>query len=622
MRITKNLAHALRQLQTTHAPGQSFWIDALAIHQNSHVEKSHQITLMKDIFHTAVEVVIWLGPDEQRQGDDIFNSVEHLYDLMLSTIDQKRKLDDTQCWLPPEDAMQELKSLAPLFLNPYWSRSWTIQETGIATRSSVLWGTSSFDFRKICPAAMMFLKYFKTQAESVGVRRELELITNLYTMYLPSPGLRRLHYVLHEARPHRATDPRDKIYAFISHPAALDAMDDFPHQRRDGAKPATDQGRTLNDNLARILAPEEPSSQSSSQSHWARLITTDLNHELRPLSPDAFSAHRLLHATSDRLEGLHRYVEGRSFVQPDYSQSLVAVYQDVAVKMIEGTNSLEILSFVQHHCPLPTVGPDFPSWIPRWDTHWTVPILGRDTCDHFAAANRKPIISPSREPGVLIVRGLFFDRVQLHTITLTRQDFLDPSRTSPVFSMASHCRVDQDPLADYPRILNHIMANPDRSQAYCKTWVAGDSDTAWTFHKDNADFLAYQLEFVYRRMKQGKATAQDWQMCESLVARGATSGNATRYAERAARACDGRRFFITKAGFFGVGPSVMEQNDSVAVVLGLDVPVILREKEKVGHASDGWAVIGECYVEGIMCGETIRAWGGPDSDDLKDIKLR
>ncbi|KAJ9613930.1 hypothetical protein H2200_002066 [Cladophialophora chaetospira] len=571
-RITKNLAGALRQLQVSYAEEDYFWVDALCIRQDDNAEKSQQITLMKNIFHMADSVVVWLGPDERAEGLDVFSVVEDVYGLILNTINSKLELVNTKSWLPPDDAEKKLKYLAPLFRNPYFNRSWTIQETGISKHSSMLWGNASSDFHKICLTAMMFLRYYKTQAETVGIRHELELITNLYTMYLPSPAPRTLHHVLHEARPHQATDPRDKVYAFISHPAALDVARSFPHGPRNLPKNDLDPNEVLNNNLARILSPQDPSSQISTQSHWARLYTTDLDHEPRPPSPDAFSAHRQLYATSDRLSNLRRYIEGKSFIQPDYDQYLVSVYEDVVRKAIERSNSLEILSFVQHHCPLPMTGPDFPS-------------------------------------------------VRLHTITLTREDFVDPLRTSPVFSMSSHCQVDKDPIPDYPRIINPIMANPDRFQAYCKTWVAGDSDTAWSAHSVNADFLAYQLEFVLRNLELGKATEQNKQVGASLIERGASTGNANHFAECAATACAGRRFFITKAGFFGIGPSTMEQNDSVVVLLGLDVPIILREKSKVGHASDGYAVIGECYVEGIMCGETVQAWGGPDGE-LQNIKLR
>ncbi len=50
------------------------------------------------------------------------------------------------------------------------------------------------------------------------------------------------------------------------------------------------------------------------------------------------------------------------------------------------------------------------------------------------------------------------------------------------------------------------------------------------------------------------------------------------------------------------------------------MPFIIREKEKYGDNFGGYALIGECYIHGLMTGDAIRAWGGPDGD-LMDITL-
>jgi hypothetical protein len=229
------------------------------------------------------------------------------------------------------------------------------------------------------------------------------------------------------------------------------------------------------------------------------------------------------------------------------------------------------------------------------------------------------VITPSPDPGVLIARGLFFDRVGLRTITLKRADFLDPNVTSPVFSMASHCKVDKDPIPDYPRVYTLISGTSDRMRAYQLTWTAGKSTSS--LHGDDPDFLAYQEEFLLRRARsqEGSGMLRDIEMLASVAQRGSTRGDARRFAAAAADACEGRRFFTTQCGMFGIGPAVLGEGDVICVLLGHDVPVVLREKVG-GHVENGHVLLGDCYVHGIMCGETIRAWGGPDGD-LRDVKL-
>lgn len=429
-------------------------------------------------------------------------------------------------------------------------------------------------------------------------------------MYLPLPGARRLHYILHQARPHQASDPRDKVYAFMSHPTAFDDASDFGFLREDQNMPENfDDTLAETRNLALILSPGPPIKNNDVL--FGCILAEDLDHELRPPSSDFLSARRMLGWRSRELHGLRRYhAGGQSFIKPDYNHSLVTVYRDLAHKIIERSNSLEILSFVQHDGPLAPTGPDFPSWLPRWDTHTDMSILGKVTCDHLAAANRRPEITPTSNAEELTVRGIFADRIDIHTGPLTRDDFLDPS-LSPVFEMVRTCQVHTHPVPAYPRA---PMGNPDRLRAYHKTWTAGYSSTA---AGEDPDWLAYQEEYLKQKLYKGKCSPEEMALLISLSQRRAGAGDAKRFANAAAEACHRRSFFVTEHGFFGIGPSIMEEKDIVAVLLGSDVPFILRERSRLRPSLDGYLLIGECYLHGIMAGEAVRAW----SEDLRDIKL-
>ncbi|ERF73187.1 hypothetical protein EPUS_03028 [Endocarpon pusillum Z07020] len=67
IRITKNLGQALRQLQHDEQ-SRRIWIDALCINQENIPERNHQLTLMSDIYGTAKQVLVWLGPDNENQA--------------------------------------------------------------------------------------------------------------------------------------------------------------------------------------------------------------------------------------------------------------------------------------------------------------------------------------------------------------------------------------------------------------------------------------------------------------------------------------------------------------------------------------------------------------------------
>jgi len=60
--VTRNLYDALSSFRATRALTGFIWIDAICINQDSDAERSHQVTLTKEIFTRATIVHIWLGP--------------------------------------------------------------------------------------------------------------------------------------------------------------------------------------------------------------------------------------------------------------------------------------------------------------------------------------------------------------------------------------------------------------------------------------------------------------------------------------------------------------------------------------------------------------------------------
>jgi hypothetical protein len=62
-----------------------------------------------------------------------------------------------------------------------------------------------------------------------------------------------------------------------------------------------------------------------------------------------------------------------------------------------------------------------------------------------------------------------------------------------------------------------------------------------------------------------------------------------------------RRFFVTKGGYYGIGPEHLEEGDEVCVLFGADMLFALR------RFHEHWRFLGECYVHGLMEGEAINS---------------
>jgi hypothetical protein len=65
--------------------------------------------------------------------------------------------------------------------------------------------------------------------------------------------------------------------------------------------------------------------------------------------------------------------------------------------------------------------------------------------------------------------------------------------------------------------------------------------------------------------------------------------------------CKEKNFFITRDGYMGLGPLGTEPGDRICVLLGCDVPLLIRPED------NHYVVVGACYVYGMMKGEVMHA---------------
>lgn len=74
----------------------------------------------------------------------------------------------------------------------------------------------------------------------------------------------------------------------------------------------------------------------------------------------------------------------------------------------------------------------------------------------------------------------------------------------------------------------------------------------------------------------------------------------------------GRVLFTTTNGYVGLAPHGTREGDLVFVILGADVPLVLRPYD------DGYELIGETYVQGVMDGEVLQMEQIP----VQDLMIR
>ena len=140
--IGPNLHAALVRFRLPNVP-RALWVDQLCINQAEGPEKAHQLLIMGDIYSKAERVLAWLGP--------AYDDSDKAMDLFPKLVDRLETLDvDEQT----EKGNHEMKidgskfgqALYKLFLRPYFSRVWTLQELAVSNDIIIVCGDAELPF--------------------------------------------------------------------------------------------------------------------------------------------------------------------------------------------------------------------------------------------------------------------------------------------------------------------------------------------------------------------------------------------------------------------------------------------------------------------------------------------
>lgn len=281
-----------------------------------------------------------------------------------------------------------------------------------------------------------------------------------------------------------------------------------------------------------------------------------------------------------------RPADRRVKVTADYQASPVEVYTDVAVQMATRLGDLSFLTC----CEIESIGiKDLPSWVPDWSTpmkaSWVVGAIW-SSCAWISAQ------AEHASPNILHVSGIQVTQIKaIHALPQDAEWYDAPTIFNTVKSLLpskSHF-----PLKD--KLSSKYVGGSTLLQAYIIALHRGR--TAENFARRNGSALtSRQAETVLR----------------SIATSDTNSVNLDEYAmDHFLTTCHkefiGRSFFTTKQGYIGLGPAGLKPGDVVCVLLGLIIPVVLRE---TARDSGRWQVVGTCLVPGLMNGEAIYGnWG-------------
>lgn len=164
---------------------------------------------------------------------------------------------------------------------------------------------------------------------------------------------------------------------------------------------------------------------------------------------------------------------------------------------------------------------------------------------------------------------------------------------------------DQDPNFNLALQWLHDMDTLSKHCGGIYGGVSGIKEAIWRTPISDTELSS---EGKHRRTRN--SLEECYQLCRSGILRAVIKSTeleqrkfalAGRYWRLMATRCSNRRLFASNWGYLGLGPAAILVGDIIAVILGLDTPLVLRS---VGI--DGYQIVGEAYVHGIMDGEAMK----------------
>jgi hypothetical protein len=287
----------------------------------------------------------------------------------------------------------------------------------------------------------------------------------------------------------------------------------------------------------------------------------------------------------DKIYGVLGLLDGHLPMQPDYSLSATQVVIAASTAMLKETGDLRLFGLISDEQGWRDE--NLPSWVPdfiSWGNHGRVfTPIGRTFGDERAFSACPPVESGpqfafrfEQTDTLLHLSGIGFD--QIDSVGEGAPDILDPRSKDP---QASH----KDTIVGWKALaLASDLSYPTGEPLPAAFWRTVLIDRRVNdYHSSFSSSRAFGKSRLDR--DDPIIPPADAEL-EARLIRGLDSPN-----EGAASHLCYRRFAVLRNGYFGLVPSTAQQGDLVVVLLGGEVPYLLRPAANGRHK-----VLGEWYV--------------------------
>ena len=582
LKITPNLEAFLKQLKSEDSSAfptvEYLWVDAICINQADIEERNLQVQRMGTIYSEAEKTIVWLG--EAKQNSD--RAIKFIPDVLK--LHAKTLITD-------KIYIEDWDSFFNLLHRPWFSRRWVIQEIAFAQTVWVYCGSKKVLWDEFVYAVSLFssmhkdiLRLFQSSRKrpfrmnyldninELGAVRLIKTYNNLFRKSDDRGGRTRLlnlEQLVSRLPAFEASVPHDIIFAVLSLAADVGGLMNF-----DTAS-AKIVGTSSQDDGASTLSP--PPRKKAKITHRARSLEKSPKEEFEELlGRGGRNRNKTIFLGLGRSAGVKHY-------DVDYGKSFYQVAQDFIERSMRTSESLDILC-------RPWAPKDVDEKLPSWIS--TLNSFAFKT-NRFGVSQRiraDPLVGMPGEERNYNASGNYRGGSVFGTGAAEKRLFVDGF------------------------VLDEIAVKylPAQSGDVPFEWLAacGWTDTL-TLPPDK-----FWRTLVADRGPDGQNPPAYYRLaCMRAYADGSdgddlrTSEDAARYCQKVVaeflcrvRAVVWRRCLISTKDYamLGLVPSEAVKGDTICILYGCSVPVVLREMRDEVTKMPYHVLIGECYVYSMM----------------------
>jgi hypothetical protein len=579
--VTENCELALRELRrvaTEESDVMIIWIDAICIDQDNNNERSSQVLAMRDIYRNATNLVVWLGPKSDDGADRALNFCNGAFYCSRENelVSKAQSVAKYEKWLEDFETQPgyalRMACFASLFARSWFRRVWVVQEyLGAAHKGNEIMffcGESRTNDAILRRVARDIFRRFDSTHWSASARafdhalndvmNSAALGASCFNCMLRhreefgsstpfKTGQQFLELVL-SSNSSDATDPRDRIYAHL--------------------------GVATEFSIANYAKPFRSPLATKEQPEMI-IISSDIELDRASL-----------------LGALRKYVcdFDSTKLLVDYNASIEDVYSSFVRYVISTTRSLNILS-IAGGCTENVKR----TWTPDLITLSKESIRGilfdelsgvDRVRSYRASGNIRSNVSVQDTPEELLVTGFGWGCIWGEFASL-----ITPKLDSALILQDKHflkC------LFELVYNLGFYSTKNSIRRAYWRMYTHGLDE------KKYGKTALYELWCFWLENYNDKGV-MDPVLMSFFNEMNRISGQAP----------EDRHAFVTTNGAIGVATKKIDKGDWVAIVLGCDVPLVLRKVDE--HVE----LVGDCYIDGIMEGEAVQEWEGGNGRPAK-----